>query len=328
MKTKNILSLTVVFALGIFLGVLGSRFWFTGAEPAADKRKVNFATEAENPSRKENHAPDLVRMEPEKLREFGIKIAKAGSGTIQLHSDLTGEIVNDPGRLAHIIPRFEGIVKEVRKQIGDRVKKGEVLAVIESNESLAPYEVRSLINGTVINMHLTRGELISDATHAFEIADLSRVWANLTIYQKDLPFIHVGQKADISTGFDSQTIEGKISYVSPVVDENTRTAIARVELDNKNGIWRPGMLVEAKVITKTVRRPVVIPLTALQQFKAKPVVFVQTPSGFIPQAVKIGLRNSGFVEILSGLRPNREYVVSGGFGLKAELQKEEFGDDD
>ena len=113
----------------------------------------------------------VVQLSDEQLKEFDIEIATAEPGNIQVQRKLSGEIIVEPYRLAHIIPRFPGIVKEVRKHIGDKVKKGEVLAVIESNESLAPYEVKSLIAGTVTDKHLTLGEVISDDSHAFTITD-------------------------------------------------------------------------------------------------------------------------------------------------------------
>jgi len=268
-----------------------------------------------------------VRLSSQELKEFGIELAVAGSGELRLHRDLTGEISTDPERLAHIVPRFPGIVMEVRKQIGDRVKKGEVLAIIESNESLAPYEVKSLIDGTVLEMHLTRGEMVSDATHAFVIADLSVVWANLNVYQKDLPYIRVGQTALISGIVENGRYTGKISYISPVVDEETRTATARVILPNSDRRWRPGMFVTAKVITAAVKPPVVVPLTAIQNFEDRPVIFVQTEEGFVPQPVKIGRSNEEYAEIVAGLTPGQRYVSKGGFTLKGELQKEAFGDE-
>ncbi len=284
-------------------------------------REVEAAVE------KETHE-EVVHLPPEELKEFGIELATAGAGKLETHIDLTGEIVINPDRLAHIIPRFPGIVKAVRKRIGDDVKKGEVLAVIESNESLAPYNVVSLIDGTVIEMHLTRGELVSDATHAFVVADLSHVWADLNVYQKDLTRVRIGQKAIISASPAPVEATGRISYISPVVDESTRTAIARVVLPNPKRQWRPGMFVTARVIVGNFTARVVVPKTALQRLGENTVVFVKTDEGFQPRTVHIGRANTRAVEILSGLNPGETYVSKGGFTLKSELLKESFGEGD
>lgn len=292
----------------------------------SDSQKERSETSNAEETAGEAHQ-EIVQLSSDELVEFGIELDTAGSAPLQLHRDLTGEITTAPEHLAHIVPRFPGIVMEVRKQIGDQVKKGEVLAVIESNESLAPYEVKSLIDGTVIEMHLTRGEMISDATHAFVVADLSYVWANLNVYQKDLPYIKTGQMA-IITGFEEDMhYEGKISYISPVVDEETRTATDRVIIPNPGRQWRPGMFITAKVITAAVKPQVVVPKTALQTFENKTVVFMRSGDGFKPQPVQIGRSNEKFAEITAGLTPGEVYVASGGFTLKAELQKEAFGDE-
>ena len=274
---------------------------------------------------KENEHHEVVTFSQQELEEFDIQLATAGPGVFEIHKDLTGEIRPDPERLAHIVPRFPGIVLEVRKQIGDRVKKGEVLAIIESNESLAPYEVRSLIDGTVIEMHLTRGEMVNDATHAFIVADLSTVWANLNVYQKDLPYIRVGQKATV-TGIEATLhYTGTISYVSPVVDETTRTATARVVVPNPHRRWRPGMFVSARVVVDAIQAPLVVPKTALETYENQTVVFVKNDEGFEPRPVVVGRTNDQFAEILGGLSPGEVYVAKNGFTLKAELLKESFG---
>jgi len=272
------------------------------------------------------HDEEIVLLSDEEINEFGIKISTAKSGKLKRHVDLTGEIVINPDRLAHIHPRFPGIVKDVRKKIGDNVERGDVLAIIESNESLAPYEVKSLITGKVIDMHLTLGEVVADDSHTFTIADLSKVWANFSVYQKDLPYIRPGQPVYISTGLNREEVLGHISYISPVIDEKTRTATVRVELDNHTGNWRPGLFVNGRVVVSDERVPVYVPKTALEYYENQTVVFVRHGDGFRPQPVNIGRSDTQGVEIVAGLKPGQQYISKGGFTLKAELQKEAFGD--
>ena len=327
---KTALNRLMVLLIGVALVFLS-----VGCSSSQQEEAVVTATETaheDHASEGETHAEEegeghaeIVTLSDEELKEFDIQLATAGPGKFGIHKDLTGEIVPDPERIAHIVPRFPGIVLEVRKQIGDRVKKDEVLAVIESNESLAPYEVRSLIDGTVIEMHLTRGEMVSDATHAFVVADLSEVWANLNVYQKDLPYIKVGQKATVFGIEKTLQYTGHISYVSPVVDEDTRTATARVVVPNPHRQWRPGMFVNARVVIDEVTTPVAVPVTALETYEDRTVVFVKTPEGFEPRPVKVGRTNDHFAEIVDGLKPGEVYVARNGFTLKAELLKESFG---
>ncbi|NOX38315.1 MAG: efflux RND transporter periplasmic adaptor subunit [Calditrichaeota bacterium] len=318
MLSNTLKNLIIVLGIGI-----GSLLLMSCGEQKAELATRAEAEEAHHDEAEEAHV-EAVTLSPEVMEEFGIEVGTAGPGKVEIHLDLTGEIKIDPDRLAHIIPRFPGIVKEVRKKIGDEVKKGEVLAVIESNESLAPYEVKSLIDGVIIEMHLTRGEVINDNTHAFIVADLSYVWADLTVYQKDLPRVKIGQKAIISASPAPVTAEGRISYISPVVDEATRTAIARVVLPNYDRQWLPGMFITAKVIVDVINAPVVVPKTAIETYEDQTVVFVKTAEGFVPRPVELGRENDLYVEVLSGLEPGEAYVTKGGFTLKAELMKEAF----
>lgn len=308
--------------IGIFL-IATLTFFIAGCSDGQVDDAVN--TEAHNET--EEHS-EIIKINDEVMKEFGIEVKEAGPGIIKNHIDLTGEIKAEPSKISHIVPRFSGIVQQVNKTVGERVSKGEVLAVIESNESLTTYEVTSLIDGKIIEMHMTQGELIGTEAHAFTIADLDKVWAIFSVYQKDIDKIRVGQNAKVSIGSIDKDEIGKISYLSPIVDENTRTASARVILNNRSGKWRPGMFVTAKVYVSETKAPVVIEKTALQTIDEKPVVFVKDGEGFIPQLVKVGKENDDNIEILSGLKPGQQYVSKGAFTLKAEVLKESFGGDE
>ncbi len=314
----------IYLTIGLAIGTIAAYILFNITNTGLPETKISVEGNINNELEEEEHE-EVVSLSQKELDEFGIQINEVGPGTLQLHSDLTGEIIPDPTKVAHIIPRFAGIVREVRKNIGDRVEKGEVIAVIESNESLVQYEVKSSIAGTVINIHMTPGEVIVDNEHAVTVADLRSVWASLSVYQKDLLKIKVGQIAEVSTIEGSQINKSKIFYVSPIVDEQTRTATARVKLNNTSGIWKPGMFITAKVYTTQKKVPMAVNKNAIQMFEGETVVFVKEKNAFRPQPVTIGLQNNKSVEILSGLHPGQMYVSEGAFTIKAELLKESFG---
>ena len=276
----------------------------------------------------EHAEEEIVKMSAEELKEFGILVKVAGPSSIQLHADLSGEIKPDPRKIAHMVPRFDGIVKKVYKEIGDRVKKREVVAVIESNESLSKYKLTSAIDGTVIDMHMAPGELVNgdcNSNHKITVANLETVWAELSVYQKDLFTIRTGQPVIISAGHGIYEAKAQISYVSPVIDEATRTATARVLLDNSAGKWRPGMFVTAEVLTLEREVPLAVSKNAIQTIEGQTVVFVQDKEGFRPRPVTVGIQNEKAVEILSGLHAGETYIAKGAFTVKAELMKESFG---
>ena len=275
----------------------------------------------------DNHEGDeeIVSLNDEEIKELGIILDKVGSEEIQMHADLSGEVVPDPDQVAHIVPRFTGIVKNVYKKIGDNVKQGEVIAVIESNESLVTYNVESSIDGVVLNLHLTPGELIGDDNHVVTIANLNSVWAELNVYQNDLQKIKIGQWVDIYVNKLEKSVKGKIFYISPTVDEHTRTATARVSLNNSRGYWKPGMFVNSRVSTNSVKVKKAVTLNSIQNYEGQKVVFVKMDDGFVPQPVTLGRTNSTYVEIVSGLSEGQTYIAEGAFVIKSELLKESFG---
>ncbi|MCA9726536.1 MAG: efflux RND transporter periplasmic adaptor subunit [Candidatus Eisenbacteria bacterium] len=268
---------------------------------------------------------DLVRLPEHEIEEFGIVVASAGPGRVETTVELPGEVQPNADRLAHIVPRYSGIVQEVRARIGDQVQQGQVLAVLESDESLASFEVRTLISGTVIGKHITLGEAASRERDAFVIADLSTVWIDLTVYQRDLETIRPGQRADVFVGHDLVHDSGTVSYVTPVVDERTRTATARLVLPNPERKWRPGMFVTARVVVESEDVPLVVPRTALQTVEGRTAVFIETPDGFRPRPLQLGRHGESLVEVVAGIEPGERYVAEGGFTLKAELEKDSFG---
>jgi cobalt-zinc-cadmium efflux system membrane fusion protein len=274
----------------------------------------------------EHAAERMVRLSAEDMREFDIGVETAAPGKLAMIVKLPGEITYNADHLAHIAPRFPGVVKEVRKQLGDRVEKGEVLALIESSESLSPYEVVSLIDGTVVEKHITVGEVVKDDAEIYQVANLNTVWLNLTVYQKDLSTIRVGQPVTVSAGAGIQDVRGTISYISPIVDEHTRTAKARAVLNNGAGALRPGLFVTADVVVATHDVPVLVPRTALQTIDDQASVFVKTSEGFQPKSVVVGRRNDVMAEVISGLSTGQQYVAKGAFTLKAQLSKGAFGD--
>jgi cobalt-zinc-cadmium efflux system membrane fusion protein len=267
--------------------------------------------------------PPVVRLEPETLAEFGIELGIAGPGRVERSVVLPAEVRPNQDRLAHIAPRFPGIVRAVRADIGDHVEAGQVLAIVES-EALSPFPLKTLIDGVVIQKHITRGEPVSREQAAFVVADLRDVWIDISVYQKDLVDIAIGQPVRVSAGHGLQEAEGRIAYLSPVVDEATRTATARVVLANPDGLWRPGLFVTARIRTAETEVPVAVPRTALQELRGEAVIFVETGAGLVAQPVRIGRQGESRVEIVEGLTAGQRYVSHGGFTLKSELARGSF----
>lgn len=188
------------------------------------------------------------------------------------------------------------------------------------------YEIRSPLGGTIIEKHITIGEVMKEDSEAFLIADLSTVWVNISVYQKDMATLHKGREVTIAAGGKIPDAKGVISYISPVAGEETRTAVARVVLPNKGGLLRPGLFVTARIKVDEVPVPILLPKTAIASEGTVTQVFVQTDEGFAMKPVTVGRSDDFSVEVTSGIEKGQKIVTKGAFTLKAQLSKGAFSD--
>lgn len=252
----------------------------------------------------------------------GITIDKVKVGKISEIIELAGEVGFNEDRVANVVPRFPGIVKQVHKNLGDYVTAGESLASIESNESLSSYKIKSLISGRVIEKHVTLGEFASEESTVYVIADLSTVWVNLAVYAKDVQNVRVGQMVTIEAIGNNLQTEGKISYIGPVYNEQTRNLVARVVIPNSKNIWRPGTFVRGIVPLEAHGSVMVVSENALQRIGEKLCVFVPEKGEknvFRAVEVVVEERDGTNAHVISGLSVGDEYVTKGAYELKGKL---------
>jgi len=267
------------------------------------------------------HAGEGVELNDDKISAAGIEILTAGPGTLRDTLILNGILQPNQEAVVQVTPRFPGIVREIRKRIGDRVKEGEVLARVESNQSLTIYELRAPIAGTIIDRQIALGEYASEQKPAFTVADLSTVWVDLSVYRRDLKRVNVGDVVLIDAEDGSSPIEAKISYVSPVGSSDTQSALARAVVTNKDMRLRPGLFVTARLILAAKPVPISVKSSALQTIENRTVVFVRNGPKFEPRDVELGDRDPDNVEVLFGLVEGDRYAAKNSFVIKAELAK-------
>lgn len=264
-----------------------------------------------------------VAISSEVLKEAGIEFAPVGPRVLAETIEFAGEVVLNSDRLAHIVPRFPGVAREVRKQLGDKVRAGDVMAIIESNESLTSYEVKSLTSGTVIEKHITLGEFVRDNTDIYVVADLSTVWLNLIVPPRDLAKLRTGQTVRVRAAHSEETATGKLTYIGPLVAEETRSVTARAALDNTSGHWRPGLFASGRIEIGQEPVTLAVPHDALNTIQGTPALFVRTAEGVEARPVTLGREDGAWIEILSGVAPGEIVAVTRTFLLKAELGKAE-----
>lgn len=177
------------------------------------------------------------------------------------------------------------------------------------------------IAGRVIERHVMRGQSVEATLTAFRVADLSRVWVELAVFEGQLSAIHTGDKVDLVTSTAEDPVHGSVAYVGDVIDLATRTAPVRVVVEHPESRLRPGQSVSATIHTSApVAGAISIPLGAVTSVDGKPTVFVAHDEFSVePRTVQLGAQDRERVEVAHGLERSERIAISGVFALKSEI---------
>lgn len=262
-----------------------------------------------------------TRISPEQARSAGIETAVAGPATIRRTVDLQGRIQYDPGRLRQIRARYAGMIRSADKSVGDPVRAGELLARVESNDSLQSYSVNAPIDGVVIAQQAGPGEAVSSDQPIYTVVNLKRVWVDLAVFPGQLDSIQADQRVHLKTLDGTFDDHARIDYLLPVTDAPSQATTARIYLDNAGGHWRPGMAVTAEVTVDEKNVPLAVRQGALQTFRDFDVVYARYGDTYEARMLKLGRRDGTHIEVLGGLDSGTEYVVENSYLLKADIEK-------
>jgi len=342
-----------------------------------------------------------------------IRVAPAEEREILPVLRTTGRVGFDERQLAHVSPRVAGRVVRVDHELGDDVKAGDVLAILDSVtigqakanyltaradkelasktltreeglyedkiaseksvlEARAVYEkslamlraaaerlrllglaeneienirygdpeaslspVRAPFDGRVVGKHLVLGELVSPEDNIFTVANLNRLWIWIDVFERDLAHVHRGDQVTVVTqAYPSRVFSGEVTYVRDEVDVDTRTARARIDIENPDRALKPGMFAEATLTDphRAGLRPsdrhtgIVVPASAILREGDGWTLFVQEGERrYERREVALGVRTGEVVEVVTGVRVGEMVVIEGGFLLKSEIAKTEMG---
>ncbi|WP_027529902.1 divalent metal ion exporter adaptor subunit IhpB [Bradyrhizobium sp. WSM3983] len=272
----------------------------------------------------DEHGADRIRISDVKLAAAGVTLAEAAGTTLTDTLSFNGILRTNQEAVVQVTPRFPGLAKSIRKRIGDTVGKDDLLATIESNQSLTVYELKAPIAGTMIERQISLGEYASEQKPAFVVADLSTIWVDLSIYRQDLKRVRLNDEVLIDPDDGRGEIKGTISYIAPIGSSETQTALARVVLPNPDGRLRPGLFVTARLILAARNVGVAVRRSAIQTLENRTIVFVREDVDKIEaRPVELGDSDPQFVEIRAGLSVGEHYVAENSFVVKAEMGKGE-----
>ncbi len=389
---RNIVAFSLIFIAGV-----GFLFY----KPPAAQNNSSPHHEEEKTDRHEEKM--LITLDDQKIGKFDFKMLKITSSHHQKRVTFPGQITLDENNLIHVVASVPGVVAKVYKNLGEDVKVGEPLALIESremaeaksayisvykdltlkkdlldreeklwkmkvkaetellktrnnyettkidleqkkqkllalgmNESeidklfsqetpLNFYTIEAPINGKILERHISLGEIINSDRQLFVVANLNKVWVNLSISAQDLPLIKKSQQVELYPSNGIAPLSSTLMYVSPVISEESRTGRAIIEIDNTQNTWHPGDFVSAQVILDEKSLFISIPSAAVQKIKGDSYVFVKSGDNqFEAKKISIsGTEIGQFIQIKEGLDEGDEIAITNTFLLKAELGKSE-----
>lgn len=217
-----------------------------------------------------------------------------------------------------------GVGKELAQAAIDRLKlwgvpDREINRLKKGGKSSRTITFESPVEGFIISKNAIQGMYISPGMELYQIADLSRIWIMITLYEYDVAIVGLGDEADVQMPFDpNMKLRAKIAYISPDIEVETRTAKARIEIENKNQSLKPGMYVNIQ-IKKDLGESIVVTDDAIIDTGMRKILFVRSKqTHFEPREVKVGPRVDGQFTIISGLSVGEEVVSSAHFFLDAE----------
>jgi len=252
--------------------------------------------------------------------EMGIQSEAVAAFTIKDVRTFTGRVQVNPKRLSRVRPRFAGVVKATRAELGDTVSAGDVLAIVQSNESLQNYNIKAPIDGLIVKSDIQVGEATGDSP-LFVIVDHSEVWIELDVFVRDLMLVKKGQSVVVETLDAKDRVSASIDWLSPLASHASQSVIARITMPNKDGIFRPGQFIRGHVTIAEHEAALAVRQSALQSFRDFQVVFARFDDVYEVRMLELGRRNRDWVEVLSGIEVGTQYVTENSYLIKADVEK-------
>lgn len=255
------------------------------------------------------------------VKNADIQTVTAGPADIRETLALYGRIAPNAERVREVRARFPGIVRSAHKAQGDNVKAGDVLATVESDESLRTYSVTAPIGGVITSRRANSGER-SDSEPLFVITDVSSLWAELSVFPRDRARIRVGQQVQVRAADGGLEADAKLVRVD-VIGGTNQAVTARATLNNSEAHWTPGLYVVADVVVNQSPAAIVIPRSAVQHVENRETAFVKAANGFVPRALKLGRKDIQNIEVLEGIVAGETVASTNTYLLASELAKPE-----
>ena len=250
----------------------------------------------------------------------GVEIATAGPATIGETRELFGTVQLAATARSEIRGQFPGRIVSVTKAVGDYVKRGQLLARIESSESLQVYPVYSTVSGVVAERNGNPGDVTFDRA-LYVITDPAQTTVVFNIFPKDLGAVQPGMTVQVETMDGTAIAQVRLGDYLPDGNVEAGTALIRAALPNRGGRLRPGMALRGRITINAVQVPLAVRTEALQRFRDFTVVFANYGEDYEVRMLTLGRKSPEWTEVLSGIKPGTPYVAKGAFLIRADVEK-------
>jgi cobalt-zinc-cadmium efflux system membrane fusion protein len=188
----------------------------------------------------------------------------------------------------------------------------------------ATFSLNAPIDGVVVERNATIGATVGTDASLFKIIDISRVWVDANVFEKDLPRVRVGQGVKLTvTAFPGSTFSGRIIFINSVVDPDSRTIKVRTEVPNADGRLKPDMFANVEIVTDVNNAAISVPQSAVLEDSGKAIVFVAEGKSYKQRQVQLGIKNGDRVEIIDGLKAGDQVVIKGNYLLLQQSKGEQ-----
>lgn len=205
------------------------------------------------------------------------------------------------------------------------VPEHQIAQLTAERKVMKDIHINSPFDGTVMNIGAREGERITPQTELYMIADLTRVWVIVDLYEDDIPWVHLGDTTKMEvTGIPGRTFSGRVAYIYPYLEAKTRTMKVRLEFDNRGLVLKPEMFANVDIHSSKKVNAVVVPSEAIVRTGTQEQVFIQrSPGKFEPRKVTVGVSANGQTQILSGVQTGETVVSSSEFLIDSESKLKE-----
>ena len=255
-----------------------------------------------------------------------IKTEEAALGSLENTLKAAGRVSENLNKTAKVMSTLEGRLTKLNHDLNDKVKAGDVLALVQTPELLGKaLEVKSPIDGVITDRKSTAGELVTKDTQIYTISDPTDLWVLAEIKERDIAAVKNGQDASFTVlAYPEETFRGKVVRIGNRVEDQSRTVETRIGVNNADGRLKPGMFADVEIVTTVTEGVLVISDKALQTNGEEAIVFVALDAmKFEKRVVKLGMEQHGRVQVLEGVKAGEKIVTDGSFILKSEMLKSE-----